>query len=146
LGGGPTGLCDGSGNCILYDTRSTLPYCTAASVAAGLCGTLTYAPTPSAPNSPVAVGITLAGSVHPANGGQIGLVSSGLTVCTPSVGPVVPIPTGFSQSAPQACGANSSGLPSGGSILTGTGGASVNTSVTTGQTVAVTVVLTFGGS
>jgi len=143
------GVCGGGGgDCSFFDTRNTL-YCPASAVTGGGCGTLTYTPNPSSARPAVAVGYTLTGTVGPVSGaGQITAVDSGVLLCfsqpfgvlgASASGPFLLFPA-----TPQTCGTNSDV----GSQLSLTS-ANLSTpyqSVIAGQSIAVTVVITFGSS
>jgi len=150
LAGGTGSLCtnyvNAPNNCFLIDKRFTTNSgaCSAASAAAGQCGTLTY--TPNAGTAPTvgAVGYTLTGSVQPAGGGTIASVATGAVIC--SAGTVPPHGTAFSQLSPQTCGTtNSTPSPQQTEDLTSTV-PTPSVTVITGQSVSVTVVITFGSS
>jgi len=139
-------LCDlpTAGRCEVIDTRLTSYGCSATSAAAGACGTLTY--TPNAGTSPTvgAVGYTLAGSVQPASGGTIASVATGAVVC-PS-GSLPATATTFSALSSLTCGTvRTPSIPQSWD-LTSTGLPAAGVTVITGQSVSVTVVITFGSS
>jgi len=164
--GASFGMCDGQGNCFLYDTRfqpTGGPACFAgtlsgAQLPATPCGTLTPSITPNAPYSFtgnfVALGFTLTGSIQPPVAGiQMGAVISGMILCEPN--PPYnndPFSTAFSQTSPQMCGGGYNNLqyiaPNTITLqeLTQADVEAQNISVATGQTIAVTVAITFGGA
>jgi len=141
---GGSGLC-GGGVCSLLDGRTFIASidCTTASANAGQCGLLTYTANGTSPG--FATGFTLTGIVsNIAGGGQIQSVATAAYYC--NNGPTTGSQAFYTLSS-QQCGAVNFGnadppyVPAA-SFLTGTTITPVN--VTAGQSVAVTVVITFG--
>jgi len=133
-----SGLCF-NGFCALYDKR--VANCAPAAATAGSCGTLTYTPNVTTVGGPT-VGYTLTGNVQPASGGQIVSVQTLQTLCT---GPSTPqaifatTSTAFAEVSPQTCSSSQAAFEA----LTS---APTAQTVVAGQSVSVTVVITFGSN
>ncbi len=130
---------------LLFDPRNTV-YCPSGSVP-GSCGQLTYTPNPLSASPAFAGGYTLTGTLGPVGGGSaITVVRSGVVRCGNAGGLPESAPYPFLQTTPQACS---------GTLINNTTTPLTGTSITTpptgipviaGQSVAVTVVITFGSS
>ena len=133
-------LCGLASNCLLYDTRNTV-LCPAASATAGQCGTMTYMPNVN--SGGFTLGYTLTGNVKPTAGwvtNYINIVQSGVLMC--SAGSITAPGAPLSQTSPSMCDA--AAPASANTNITGT--TITNVPVIAGQSVAVTVVITFGSS
>lgn len=153
---GGSGLC-GNGLCHLYDSRLTYlttQLCTPAEAAAGTCGLLTYGANAGTPLI-FAAGFTLTGAVNNiSSGGQIQSVASAEQYC--SIASVMSSgSTAFSNYSPQQCGATppnnvylitGATLPQSNTPTTpcgGTGQVSCAVTVAAGQSVNVSVTISF---
>jgi hypothetical protein len=152
----PVGLCD-NGLCHLYDSRLTYlatEVCTPAEAAAGTCGLLTYAA--NVGTDPTwAAGFTLTGTVNNiSSGGQIQSVASVEQYCTIASILSPQGSTAFNAYSPQQCGASPSfkaylitgaTLPqaNGPTPCGGPGQVSCAVTVTAGQSVNVSVTISF---
>ena len=164
---GPSGLCanvsgvifgqTGPSGCLIVDARNTVfGSASCSSSLGGACGSLTYSPTSSVPGSTTAAvsGYTLSGNVTlqtSAAGGTITYVGTGAILCFQSTGA---LPTAQASTAlanvvsPQFCG-TISGLSNPSSTLTFAPEQMTSHAITQvvgpGQTIAVTVAITFSG-
>ena len=154
---GNSGLC-GMGSlgfaagCLLFDTRSYSAGNCGPQNTFIPCGTITYAPVPAPPSNTPATGYTLSGSVQNVPSGTISNVTTGMTVCmaVPPAGVVQPSASNTvsflggtpatSLWTPSSCGTNTNVVSP---FLEPMTSHSISQPVTGGQTVAVTVAITF---
>lgn len=153
----PVGLCL-NGLCHLYDSRFpylTTEVCTPAEAAAGGCGLLTYGAN-AGTNPRIAAGFTLSGTVNNiASGGQIQSVASVEQYCASANVLSPQASTAFNADSPQQCGTAPSGFsaflitgatllqPNSGNPCGGTGQVSCAVTVAAGQSVNVSVTISF---
>jgi hypothetical protein len=131
-------LCNAVSYCYLFDTRNT-SQCNLL-VGGPACGSLTY--TPNLSSAGATLGFTLTGSLQPTAGAStnfINAVASGTILCTHEAVTTTGAP--FSTTTPLACGTGNAAYEYG-KDLTGTTIAQIP--VISGQSVSVTVTISFG--